>query len=87
MPFSRKGLDDGRCEIQRLFWFTAVCSCYIGLTLKMHEAWGYSFREEKVEILSNPTELEGERELKTREQPDIEVTKASFNLIIGPFAI
>lgn len=53
----------------------------------MHEAWGYSFREEKVEILSNPTELEGERELKTREQPDIEVTKASFNLIIGPFAI
>lgn len=52
-----------------------------------HEAWGYSFREEKVEILSNPTELEGERELRTREQPDIEVIKASLNLAIGPFAI
>lgn len=39
-PFSRKGLDDGLCEIQRLFWFTAVCSCSIGLTLKMHMRLG-----------------------------------------------
>lgn len=79
MSFSRKGLDDLPCEIPRLFGLQQFfLPCCIG---------GCSFREENVEILFIPTELEGQRELKTQEQPDIEVPKASLNLAIGPFAI
>lgn len=86
MPFSRKGLDDLRCEIPRfteicfslLYWLNPENAC---------EPWSFSFREGKVEILTIPTELEGERECRTWEQPDIEVTKASLSLAIGPFAV
>ena len=79
MSFSRKGLEDLLCEIPRLFGLQQFfLPCYIG---------GYSSGEENVEILSIPTELEGEGELRTWEQPDSEVPKASLNLATGPFAI
>lgn len=57
MPFSRKGLADLLCEIPKIFGLWQFVLPWLNLE-NAQGLGGYSFREEKVKILSIPTELE-----------------------------